>query len=82
MPIFDETIKVLSEKKAVGTEFLGEAIKRSQVGTKGVHFVNQQELEARNSSIDQRFDRLKKETKFKLKDISDLISEIDYLSFE
>ena len=82
MPVFDETIKLLSEKKMVGTEFLGEAIKRSQVGTKGVHFINQQELQARNASIDQRFDNLKKETKVKLKDLSNLISEIDYLSFD
>ena len=55
MPIFDDTLKLYAQKKAVGPDFMAEAIKRSQVGVKGVHFVNEQELESRNAAIDQRF---------------------------
>ena len=40
MPIFDDTLKLYSEKKAVGPEFMAEALKRSLVGSKGVHFVD------------------------------------------
>ena len=55
MPIFDDTLKLYAQKKVVGPEFMTEAIKRSQVGAKGVHFVNEQELESRNAAIAQRF---------------------------
>ena len=55
MPIFDHTLRLYSEKKSVAADFMGEALKRSDVGIKGVYFLNEQELENRNGGIDQRF---------------------------
>jgi transcription elongation factor Elf1 len=40
IPIFDDTLRLFSEKKNIGEGFINEAIKRSLVGTKGLHFVN------------------------------------------
>jgi|JI9StandDraft_2_1071091.scaffolds.fasta_scaffold360928_1 transcription elongation factor Elf1 len=44
MPIFEETLKLQAEKKSWSPDFLGETIRRSLVGSKGVHFIDQQEL--------------------------------------
>lgn len=42
MPIFEEAYKLQSEKKAWSSDFLGEVIRRSLVGSKGVHFIDEQ----------------------------------------
>jgi DNA replication protein DnaD len=44
MPIFDDTIRLYSEKKSIAPDFINEAMKRALVNRKGVHFVDEQEL--------------------------------------
>lgn len=82
MPIFEEASKLQSDKKPWTSEFLGEVIRRSLVGSKGVHFMDEQELDKRNGLIDQRFETLKKEAKMRLKNVSVLINDINNLKLE
>lgn len=82
MPIFDDTLKLYSEHKTFGQDLMVEMIKRSLIGAKGVHFIDQQELKTRNDAIDHRFETLKKETKIKLKNLSSLITDIHNIKLE
>ena len=82
MPIFDDTIKQYNQKKTVGPDFMAQALKRSLTNGKGLHFIDGDELQMRNSELGQRLQNLKKQTKIKLNSVQSLISEIDNMSLE
>jgi DNA-binding transcriptional regulator YbjK len=75
--IFEEVSKNLSEKKQLSTELMNSMVKRSLVGSNGVHFIDEKAIEASNASINERYGKLKSECKVKLRDLNNLIDEVN-----
>lgn len=75
--IFEEVSKSQTEKKPLTTELLNSMVKRSYVSSTGVRFTDDKSIEASDASINQRYSQLKSECKVKLKDLNNLIDEIN-----
>ena len=52
-------------------------IKRSLVNNKGVHFTDEDSIQNANNEINEKVSSLKKDSKVKLKELNDLIDEIN-----
>jgi len=75
--IFEEVSKSQTEKRPLTTELLNSMVKRSYVSSTGVRFTDDKSIEASDASINQRYSQLKSECKVKLKDLNNLIDEIN-----
>lgn len=75
--IFEEASKSQTEKRPLTTELLNSMVKRSYVSSTGVRFTDDKSIEASDASINQRYSQLKSECKVKLKDLNNLIDEIN-----
>lgn len=51
------------------------------VNSKGLAFTDEEAIEAVNSTLAERFTSLKKESKLKVKNLEDLIDEINAITF-
>ena len=52
-------------------------LKRSLVNNKGLHFTDEEAIQNANNLINEKVSDLKKESKVKLKELNDLIDEIN-----
>lgn len=75
--VFEEVNKNQAEKKTITTEIMNSMVKRSLVSSSGVHFIDEKSIEVQNSIINERYTKLRAETKVKLKNLNNLIDEIN-----
>lgn len=66
-----------AEKKTITTDIMNSMVKRSLVSSSGVHFIDEKSIEVQNSIINERYTKLRAETKVKLKNLNNLIDEIN-----
>lgn len=75
--VFEEVNKNQAEKKTITTDIMNSMVKRSLVSSSGVHFIDEKSIEVQNSIINERYTKLRAETKVKLKNLNNLIDEIN-----
>lgn len=75
--VFEEVNKNQAEKKTITTDIMNSMVKRSLVSSSGVHFIDEKSIEVQNSIINERYTKLRSQTKVKLKNLNNLIDEIN-----
>ena len=75
--IFEEINRRGKDNKLQQIENDRTILKRAMVNNKGLLFYDEESIESVNQSINDKFYTVKKESKFKLKPIKDLIDELN-----